>query len=147
MSSNKLKNTLLKSHRATQSNDSAFSDQVGGDWYKKLKIQPLDYAMDNNLNACHTKVVKYISRYNLKHKSIKEQIFKKNNDFFYVGRVFDPVKRFELVKESIKKIKDGEKKIKICGLKNPGFGNYLGIVKDDELNRLYNSSKLHLGLI
>ena len=69
---------------------------------------------------------------------------KKNNDFFYVGRVFDPVKRFELVKESIKKIKDGEKKIKICGLKNPGFGNYLGIVKDDELNRLYNSSKFVL---
>ena len=71
---NKLKNTLLKSHRATQSDDSAFSEQVGGDWYKKLKIQPLDYAMDNNLNACQTKVIKYISRYNLKHKNIKDQI-------------------------------------------------------------------------
>ena len=71
---NKLKNTLLKSHRATQSSDSAFSEQVGGDWYRKLRIQPLDYAMDNNLNACQTKVVKYISRYNLKHKNIKEQI-------------------------------------------------------------------------
>jgi hypothetical protein len=74
MSSNKLKNTLLKSHRATQSNESAFSEQVGGDPYKKLKIQPLDYAMDNNLNACQVKVVKYISRYNLKHKNIKDQI-------------------------------------------------------------------------
>ena len=74
MSSNKLKNTLLKSHRASQSNDSAFSEQVGGDWYKKLKIQPLDYAMDNNLNPCQAKVVKYVSRYNLKHKAIKEQI-------------------------------------------------------------------------
>ena len=72
--SNKLKNTLLKSHRGTQIEDSAFSEQVGGDWYKKLKIQPLDYAMDNNLNACQTKVVKYISRYNLKHKNIKDQI-------------------------------------------------------------------------
>ena len=76
MSSNKLKNTLLKSHRATHSNDSAFPEQVGGDWYKKLKIQPLDYAMDNNLNACQTKVVKYISRYNLKHKTIKDQNIK-----------------------------------------------------------------------
>ena len=74
MTSNKLKNTLLKSHRASQSNDSAFSEQVGGDWYKKLKIQPLDYAMDNNLNPCQAKVVKYVSRYNLKHKAIKEQI-------------------------------------------------------------------------
>ena len=72
--SNKLKNTLLKSHRASQSNDSAFSEKVGGDWYKKLKIQPLDYAMDNNLNPCQAKVVKYVSRYNLKHKAIKEQI-------------------------------------------------------------------------
>ena len=74
MSSNKLKNTLLKSHRASQSNDSAFSEQVGGDWYKKLKIQPLDYSMDNNLNPCQAKVVKYVSRYNLKHKAIKEQV-------------------------------------------------------------------------
>ena len=72
--SNTLKNTLLKSHRATQSDVSAFSEQVGGDWYKKLKIQPLDYAMDNNLNPCQAKVIKYISRYNIKQKNIKDQI-------------------------------------------------------------------------
>ncbi len=71
---NKLKNALLKSHRDTQSSDSAFSEQVGGDWYKKLKLQPLDYCMDNNFNACQTKVIKYISRYNLKHKAIKDQV-------------------------------------------------------------------------
>tara|TARA_Y100000590_G_scaffold7829_1_gene9868 strand:- start:2845 stop:3729 length:885 start_codon:yes stop_codon:yes gene_type:complete len=70
-----------------------------------------------------------------------DKSIKKNNKFFYVGRVFDPVKRFNLIKESLLKIKDGEKNIKICGLKNPGFGNYLGIIKDDELNKLYNSSK------
>ena len=72
--SNKLKNTLLKSHRGTQNDDSAFSEQVGGDWYKKLKLQPLDYCMDNNLNACQTKVIKYISRYNLKHKNKTDQL-------------------------------------------------------------------------
>ena len=71
---NKLKSALLRSHRATQTSDSAFSEQVGGDWYKKLKIQPLDYCMDNNFNACQTKVIKYISRYNLKHKAIKDQV-------------------------------------------------------------------------
>ena len=71
---NKLKNALLKSHRGTQIEDSAFSEQVGGDWYKKLKLQPLDYCMDNNFNACQTKVIKYISRYNLKHKTIKDQV-------------------------------------------------------------------------
>ena len=66
---------------------------------------------------------------------------KKNNTFLYVGRASDPVKRFDLVKKSLLQIKDGEKNIKICGTQNPNFGNYLGIVKDQELNKLYNSSK------
>ena len=70
-----------------------------------------------------------------------DENIKKNNIFFYVGRASDPVKRFNLVRESLLKIKDGEKNIKICGLQNPNFGNYLGIIKDQELNKLYNSSK------
>ena len=39
------------------------------------------------------------------------------------------------------KIIDGVKNIKICGSENPNFGNYLGIIKDQELNKLYNASK------
>ena len=70
-----------------------------------------------------------------------DENIKKNNIFFYVGRAFDPVKRFNIVRESLLKIKDGEKNIKICGSQNPNFGNYLGIIKDQELNTLYNSSK------
>jgi len=70
-----------------------------------------------------------------------DENIEKNNTFFYVGRVDDPVKRFNLVRESLLKIKDGEKNIKICGSQNPHFGNYLGIIKDQELNKLYNSSK------
>ena len=31
--------------------------------------------------------------------------------------------------------------LKICGTENPDFGNYLGVIKDRELNKLYNSSK------
>jgi len=73
-----------------------------------------------------------------------DEKIKKNNTFLYVGRVFDEVKRFKLVKEILSKIKDGEKNLKVCGLKNPEFGNYLGIVKDKELNELYNSSKYTL---
>ena len=73
-----------------------------------------------------------------------DENIKKNNTFFYVGRTSDPIKRFNLVKESLLKIQDGEKKIKICGTQNPNFGNYLGIVKDQELNKLYNSSKFIL---
>ena len=70
-----------------------------------------------------------------------DENIKKNNIFFYVGRASDPVKRFNLVRESLLKIKDGEKNIKICGSQNPNFGDYLGIVKDQDLNELYNSSK------
>ena len=72
------------------------------------------------------------------------KILKKLIFFFFVGRASDPIKRFNLVKESLLKIQDGEKKIKICGTQNPNFGNYLGIVKDQELNKLYNSSKFVL---
>ena len=70
-----------------------------------------------------------------------DENIKKNNIFFYVGRAFDPVKRFNIVRESLLKIKDGEKNIKICGSQNPNFGDYLGIVKDQDLNELYNSSQ------
>jgi len=70
-----------------------------------------------------------------------DENIKKNNIFFYVGRTLDPVKRFNLIRESLLKIKGGVKNIKICGSQNPNFGNYLGIIKDQELNKLYNSSK------
>jgi len=70
-----------------------------------------------------------------------DENIKKNNIFFYVGRASDPIKRFNLVRESLLKIKDGVKNTKICGSQNPNFGDYLGIIKDQELNKLYNASK------
>ena len=68
----------------------------------------------------------------------------KNNLFLYVGRANDPVKRIDLVHKTLSKIDGGEKNIKICGSENPGFGNYLGIIPDNDLNKLYNSSKFVL---
>ena len=73
-----------------------------------------------------------------------DQSIKKNNTFLYVGRANDPIKRIDLVKESFLKIKNSVKEIKICGSENPGFGNYLGVISDIELNKLYNSSKFVL---
>ena len=48
----------------------------------------------------------------------------------------DPIKRINIVHEIVKKKPETLSSIKICGSENPGFGNYLGIVKDNELNIL-----------
>ena len=37
--------------------------QVGGDHYKKLKIQPIEYILANDLPYIEGNVVKYISRW------------------------------------------------------------------------------------
>ena len=70
-----------------------------------------------------------------------DEKIRKENLFLYVGRANDPIKRFNLVRETLQKIKDGTKNLKICGTENPGFGNYLNVVPDEKLNKLYNSSK------
>jgi len=42
---------------------SAMQIQVGGDHYKLLKIQPLEYALENDLGICEHAVIKYVSRW------------------------------------------------------------------------------------
>jgi hypothetical protein len=45
---------------------SAFDTQVGGDWYKTLAIQPLEYCHKNNLNMAESGIVKYVTRHKAK---------------------------------------------------------------------------------
>ena len=40
--------------------------QVGGDHYKSLAIQPVEFIQRNNLNFCEGNIVKYICRHNQK---------------------------------------------------------------------------------
>lgn len=40
--------------------------QVGGSHYTELKIQPIEYSMANNLNACQHTAIKYVTRYKQK---------------------------------------------------------------------------------
>lgn len=40
--------------------------QEGGNHYKKMKIQPIEYIHANGLNFLQGNAIKYISRYNLK---------------------------------------------------------------------------------
>lgn len=46
-----------------ESPPSALDVQVGGDHYKKLKIQPMQYSMENKLDACQHTAIKYITRF------------------------------------------------------------------------------------
>ncbi len=43
--------------------DKASKRQVGGNHYKNLKIQPIEYILANNLDYCEANVVKYITRH------------------------------------------------------------------------------------
>ena len=40
--------------------------QFGGDHYKQMKIQPVEYIMANNLNYLEGNAIKYITRHSLK---------------------------------------------------------------------------------
>ena len=44
----------------------ALETQVGGDHYKDMQIQPIEYILKNNLGYCEANVVKYISRWQSK---------------------------------------------------------------------------------
>jgi hypothetical protein len=44
----------------------ALEKQVGGDHYSKLKIQPVDYILANEMDYASGNVVKYISRHKSK---------------------------------------------------------------------------------
>ena len=44
----------------------SFNSQVGGDHYTKMKIQPMQFSMANNLNAMQHTIIKYVTRVDLK---------------------------------------------------------------------------------
>lgn len=46
-----------------EQNKSAMQQQVGGDHYKKLAIQPMEYAFKNRLDPLQFSIVKYVTRF------------------------------------------------------------------------------------
>ena len=48
--------------------------QVGGSHYKSYPIQPVEYAMANQLNYCQANAIKYVTRY--RDKGGKEDLLK-----------------------------------------------------------------------
>lgn len=109
---------------------------------KSDAVTVISYKVKNDLSKFLNKAIQVI--YNPVKDVFYNNNIKKNNNFLYVGRANDPIKRISLVKESLSKIKNEIDIVKICGSENPGFGNYLGVISDSELNKLYNSSKFLL---
>ena len=53
---------------------SELDKQIGGEHYKTMKIQPIEYIMANELGWCEANCIKYVTRY--KQKSQKQDIEK-----------------------------------------------------------------------
>lgn len=41
-------------------------EQIGGNHYREMKIQPLEYIIENNIGYVEGNIIKYISRYKSK---------------------------------------------------------------------------------
>lgn len=58
--------TQFSSNFLNKDKTDPFKEQVGGDHYKTMKIQPIEYILANDLGFCEANIVKYISRYKQK---------------------------------------------------------------------------------
>lgn len=59
---------------AGTSQNNALNVQVGGNHYKSMNIQPVEFCMKNNLNFCVSSAIKYLCRY--KNKNGKQDLEK-----------------------------------------------------------------------
>ena len=56
----------VRQHKKHERNSSAWGVQVGGDHYKQFQIQPMQFALENKLDAAQQNVIKYIMRHSFK---------------------------------------------------------------------------------
>ena len=107
----------------------------------------------NKVTVISNKVKKDLSKFydgeiEVIYNPVKDVEFKKeiskSNNHLYVGRANDPIKRVRLIYETFKDNKKTLNEIIFCGFEDPKFGKYLGVVKDNKLSDLYNSSKFVL---
>jgi len=70
---------------------------------------------------------------------------KKIIDILMVGRLNDPNKRANLAYQALRELNQNLN-VAIVGSEYPGFGNYYGLVSDNDLNQIYNNSKICLAL-
>ena len=70
---------------------SAKDTQVGGDHYKKLKIQVSDYLYENNFNWLQSNAIKYLSRYNSKNSDTAKQIEDLKKAIHYIQLLIEKI--------------------------------------------------------
>lgn len=118
-------------------------NDILNEWSQKLlkadSITTISHTVQKDLEKAINKKVHVI--FNPVKDVFYDENIQKDNFFLYVGRANDPNKRISLVYQTLSHIENGINSIKICGTENPNFGNFLGLVSDDKLNYLYNSSK------
>lgn len=68
----------------------ALDQQIGGDHYKTLKIQPIEYILANGLGWCEANAIKYLTRY--KQKNQKQDIEKA---IHYLSILLEEIKKNE----------------------------------------------------
>lgn len=54
--------------------NNSLDKQIGGNHYKNMPIQPIEFTHKNNLNFCQGNIIKYATRY--KNKNGKEDLEK-----------------------------------------------------------------------
>lgn len=57
---------MAKRAESKHTKEDHFKKQVGGDHYKTLGIQPVEFILANNLGFCEGNIIKYTVRYNQK---------------------------------------------------------------------------------
>lgn len=80
--------------------------QVGGSHYEKLKIQPIEYIMANDLGFCEGCVVKYVTRYEDKGGALDLMKAKQCIDFIIDEKYGNQSTTYNITKDDIKKFKN-----------------------------------------
>ena len=65
-SSEDMEQKKSSSESLERSSKTALNKQVGGNHYKNMPIQVVEFCQFNNLNTCESNVIKYIVRHRLK---------------------------------------------------------------------------------
>lgn len=123
-------------------------DQILKEWIPLLHKADILTSISTYTSECVEALTnkKCYTIYNPIRDLIKKDI-PRDNLFIAVGRVNDPNKRFNLMVPVVNFFSEifrlpPKRLINIVGTDNPYYGNYLGVLSDEELSNIYNSTEV-----